>query len=82
MRTTITLDDDVAVWIQKLAAKRKARPRDIINEALRQGLHTLEQPKKKKGEYKIQTSDVGRCLIENIDNIGEILPIVEGDDYK
>lgn len=68
MRTTLTIDDDVAAWIRKLAAKRKAKPKDIINEALRQGLYAMEQPKKKKGDYKLPTFDVGQCLVGDLMN--------------
>jgi len=42
MRTTVTLDDDVARRIKELAHKRRASFKTILNEALRRGLSAQE----------------------------------------
>jgi len=38
MRTTLTIEDDVAALIRRLRERRKASLKTIVNEALRQGL--------------------------------------------
>ena len=38
MRTTLTLDDDLAQTLKELAAKRGTSFRSIVNETLRRGL--------------------------------------------
>ena len=38
MRTTLTLDDDVADKLQELAARRKASFKATVNDVLRRGL--------------------------------------------
>lgn len=52
MRTTLTLDDDVAV---KLRAAARRRPfRVVVNEALRAGLAALERPTARREPYRCQ----------------------------
>ena len=43
MRTTLTLDDDLAQKLKELAAKRKIPFRTVLNEALRRGLTSQER---------------------------------------
>ena len=80
MRTTITLDPDVAKRLERL---KKTRPfKDVVNEALRAGLDELERPKTTKpARYTIKTVKAGPLRM-NIDNIAEVIAEVEGDDYK
>lgn len=42
MRTTVTLDDDVAARLKELAHKRRASFKATLNEILRRGLSTQE----------------------------------------
>jgi hypothetical protein len=43
MRTTLTLDDDVAVQLERLRRARDANLKDLVNEALRLGLSRRRQ---------------------------------------
>jgi len=38
MRTTLTLEDDVAALLLRLRERRKASLKTVVNEALREGL--------------------------------------------
>ena len=44
MRTTLTLDKDVAVALERLRKARKASLKAVVNEALRQGLARMAAP--------------------------------------
>jgi hypothetical protein len=44
MRTTLTLDDDVAILLKRLSEERQMSFRTLVNEALREGLRQLEAP--------------------------------------
>jgi len=83
MRTTITIDHDVAVEIEKVMAKRKIRFKQLINDALRLGLRQLlsgsTRPKQK---YRTPSSSLGRCFLPSLDNVAEILATAEGEDYQ
>ena len=80
MRTTITLDPDVAARLERL---KKTRPfKEVVNEALRAGLDELERGQKKKpGRYTI-TPVKAYPRRMNIDNIAEVIAEAEGEDYK
>src|SRR6516164_6557091 len=41
MRTTLTLDDDVAAILERLRKSRDASLKDLVNEALRRGLKDM-----------------------------------------
>ena len=82
MRTTLTIDDDVAVQLERLRRKKDVSLKELINDALRRGLQDLSAPPKKRKPFRTKTHDAGPPLIDNIDNIGEILALIEGEAYK
>ncbi|GIW54780.1 MAG: hypothetical protein KatS3mg082_1184 [Nitrospiraceae bacterium] len=64
MRTTLTLDDDVAAQLRRLRQVRKeAKLKELINEALRQGLKHLAAPAGPRKAYHTRAVPLGRCLI-------------------
>lgn len=82
MRTTLTLDDDVAALLERARKSRKAGLKETINEALRQGLRQMTVPPPKRKPYRTPSVSGGRCLIDNIDNIGEVLELIEGPAHR
>lgn len=44
MRTTLTVDDAVAVQLKRLAHRRRASFKDTVNEALKHGMATMTAP--------------------------------------
>jgi Ribbon-helix-helix protein, copG family len=81
MRTTLTIDDDVAARLEQLRKKRGTGLKDLVNEALRRGLRELEMRPKPRTPYRTRSVDLGRVRIASIDNIGEVLAIAEGEDF-
>jgi hypothetical protein len=71
MRTTLTLDDDVAAALERLRRTRRGSFRDLVNEALREGLKGLTAPPRKRTRF-----------LGNVDNVAEVLAVAEGDSYK
>lgn len=49
MRTTLTLDDDVAAMLEQVRKKQKISLKAAINTALRQGLVSMNKPAKRAG---------------------------------
>jgi metal-responsive CopG/Arc/MetJ family transcriptional regulator len=83
MRTTLTLDDDVAAALERLRKKKhEASLKDLVNDALRRGLREMDEPKKAHKPFRTRSVDVGGFKIDNLDNIAEVLAIAEGEDYK
>ena len=80
MRTTVTLDDDVAVKV-KAAAKR--RPfKVVVNEVLRAGFAALEKRAPARTPYRTRGFDLGPSLIGSLDNVEEVLSRVEGEHHR
>ncbi|HEX3884947.1 MAG TPA: CopG family transcriptional regulator [Stellaceae bacterium] len=81
MRTTLTIDPDIAVQLERLRKERNASLKSLVNEALRQGLKTLViEPRHKP--FHTKTFDAGPPLIDNIDNIAEVLALIEGESFR
>lgn len=81
MRTTLTIDDDVAVQLERLRREQQLSMRDIVNQALREGLQALQEPAASK-PFVTQTVELGPPLASNLDDVHEALATAEGDDYR
>ena len=83
MRTTLTLEDDVAAIIRRFRRERDDSLKDIVNQALREGLRQLEgQPAAPASRFVTETVSLGRCRIGDLTSVSEALAIAEGDDYR
>lgn len=82
MRTTLTLDDDVAAMLKRARKQRQAGLKETVNSALREGLPRLSAPPAKTAPFRTKPIKVGRCLLPNLDCTAEVLATVEGEWYK
>jgi hypothetical protein len=82
MRTTLTLDDDVAAKLASLA-RRSGRPfRAVVNETLRRGL-VQGSAKTPREPFRVRVRDLGQLRPGlSLDNIGELLDRVEGPLHR
>ena len=82
MRTTLTLDDDVAVKL-KTESQRAGRPfREIVNETLRRGLESRRATAQRRA-FKITARDLGNLKPGlSLDNIAELIEHVEGSLHR
>jgi Arc/MetJ family transcription regulator len=81
MRTTLTLDDDVAATLERLRRNRTSL-KHLVNEALRRGLNDTGRRRRPREYVRTRAVALGRVRIASIDNIGEALAIVEGENFK
>jgi predicted transcriptional regulator len=78
VRTTITLDDDVAAKLQSLARRSGRAFREVVNEVLRRG---LVRPPASVGRepFRVAARDLGALRPGlSLDNIAELIEQVEG----
>jgi hypothetical protein len=82
MRTTLTLDDDVAVKL-KAESRRAGRSfRDVVNETLRRGLASQRTTASRR-PFKVKVRDLGGLRPGlSLDNIGELLEQAEGPLHR
>ena len=78
MRTTLTIDDDVAAKLKVLSQGRSLK--EVTNHALRLGLHAMET-ERQEAPYTTEPRD-GKPRILNLDNIAEVIAEIERDDWR
>ena len=82
MRTTLTLDPDVAASLERFREKTGLGLKEAVNEAMRRGLAQLEKGQAARRPFRTRTLDAGECLIGNVDDVSAALAYGEGEDHK
>ena len=82
MRTTLTLDQDVAAILERLRKSRDASLKDLVNEALRRGLKDMTSRTRRRERLQTRSVALGRLRVASLDNIGEALAVAAGETYK
>lgn len=77
MRTTLTLDEDVAVLLKKEARKSGEPFKQVVNRYLRLGL-TAPRPKAPK-PFKVKPFNLG---LPPFTKVEELLEWLEGPEYR
>ena len=82
MRTTLTLDEDVAAKLQSESRRSGRSFREVVNETLRRGLteHAATTPLE---PFRVVTRDMGELKPGvSLDNISELLEQIEGPTHR
>ncbi len=82
MRTTLTLDPDVAVLLEEERERSRRSLKAVINDALRRGLAETEGGDESGEPYETPPADLGRCLLPDLDDVGSVLAAAEGDAFR
>ena len=78
MRTTLTLDDDIAAKLRTESRRTGRSFRDVVNEALRQGL-TGRKATTRGPEFRVETRDLGALRPDlSLDSVAHLLEETEG----
>ena len=81
MRTTLTLDEDVAAKL-KAESRKSGRPfRETVNECLRAGLSVRKQGASAQA-FRVKARDMGLRPGINIDQVSALLDQLEGPEHK
>lgn len=81
MRTTLTLDDDVAARISEEMRKRGGTLKETVNELLRAGFQAQSETKKVR-RFKAQARSMGHREGIDYDNIADLLEHIEGSSHR
>jgi len=81
IRTTITLDDDVAVKLKAAMRKSGGSFKETVNETLRAGLLAQHTAKKRK-PFKIRAKDMGLKPGYSLDKPWDLIEEIEGPGYR
>jgi len=78
VRTTLTLDDDVASLLSKEVRKSGEPFKQVVNRFLRLGLTAAKQPARRP--FKVKPINLG--LPRDFDKIEELLEYLEGPEHR
>ncbi len=81
MRTTLTIDDDLAIELERLRRKGNLSFKELVNDVLRRGLCAANERPKKTKPFRTRTFDLGEPMID-LDNVAEALAYLEGEGHK
>lgn len=81
MRTTLTLDEDVAVKLHSEARKTGRPFKETVNACLRAGL-SLKKAAKATTPFRVHPFDMGLRDGVNIDKISSLLDEIEGPEHR
>lgn len=81
MRTTLTLDPDIAAKAKLGAVRLNKSFKEVINAALRAGLDDILAPPAAK-PYRTKPRPLGLRQGFSYDNISELTAAAEGEDYS
>ncbi len=77
MRTTLTLDDDVATRLRSESKRSGCSFKETVNECLRRGLEA-GRPRQPKRAFKVKARPLGVQPGVDYDNVGDLLEQIEG----
>lgn len=82
MRTTVALDDDVAVVIDEPRRSGRRALREVINEVLRIGLARVDRRDALGPPVRTRIVSLGACRLPDVDDVPDVLAIAEGEAYR
>lgn len=83
MRTTLTLDTDVAAKLKAEARRLDRSFREVVNETLRRGLVTPGPKGASRQKFVVKTRDLGELRPGvSLDNIADLVEQVEGEFHR
>jgi hypothetical protein len=82
MRTTLTLDDDVAAILRRLRKAGTRSLKELVNEGLRAGLAMIGAPRRRRKPFRTVAADLGPPRVGSLDNVADVLSVAEGESRK
>lgn len=79
MRTTLAVDDDVALRLADLQKKEAKSFKAVINETLRKGL-IVEESSQERQIFQTPSLALGACRYAGVDRVSELLAVAEGEN--
>jgi plasmid stability protein len=82
MRTTLTLDEDVAAKLKTEMRRSGSSFRDTVNDVLRHGL-AVRRKRPAAEPFEVRARDLGELRPGlSLDNVGDLLEQAEGPQHR
>jgi hypothetical protein len=80
VRTTLTLDDDIAILLKKEARDSGEPFKQVVNRYLRRGITAPKQPPRKR--FKVKPWNLQPPPGLSFDNVHELLDALDGPERR
>lgn len=80
MRTTLTLDPDVALNVKKRMAEKKLTFKETVNQAIRDGLKVAAK-EQKRAPYKVIPHSFGFLPGIDQNKLGQLLDRLDAEEF-
>ncbi len=81
MRTTLTLDEDIALELERRRRETDRSLKEEVNHLLRLGLLHEQQATELERPYRTRAVSTGRLLLGSLDDVADALSRAEGDSF-
>ena len=81
MRTTLSIDDDLAVLLRQEMQRNGTPYKQLVNHLLRVGLAQERGPKSSVG-FQVKARKMGVSAGQSYDNVAELLEHLEGPEHR
>ena len=82
MRTTLTLDPDVAAQLEQRRRSRDRTLKEEVNHLLRLGLLHADDGAAPAAKFRTRSASVGALLLGSVDDVATALDLAEGDGAR
>ncbi len=82
MRTTLTLDDDLAGRLREMARRSGKSFKDVVNSALRRGLRQGEKPEPRLPGFEVEPKACGFRAGVDPRKLHQLLDDLEMEDFN
>lgn len=82
MRTTLTLDEDVAAAVERIRRQADQSFKEVINSLLRVAITERKVQEAPRETYRTASHPSGRCLVGSLDDVATALAAAEGEDHR
>jgi len=77
MRTTLTIDDDLAALLRQRSRTEERPFKEVVNEALRAGLARLHRVPAPRERFLVVPFQGGRSRLPQVTSAGELLSLID-----
>jgi plasmid stability protein len=81
MRTTLTLDDDVAAAIEQRRREHRRSLKQEVNELIRVGLQHVDEPLPETPPFRVEPFDCGGLLVD-VEEMGSVLEMMDLEEWR
>jgi len=82
MRTTLTIDDDIAQELQNLSHERKSSFRSVVNDVLRRGLMAGQKPPPPPEPFRVRSAARGFRPGIDLVKLNQLVDEIEVEDFS